>query len=151
MRDLSLRWENGQQVLHGISFSAQPGQIIGVTGAVASGKSMLGKALLGELPYEGSIEVDERELRTLSLYERSRLLSYLGHEPELMTESIEENIRLGEKGEIARCLKTVCLADEICKMPRERLHRRQRWNPSVGRSAGTSCAETAPAIMHGRF
>jgi ATP-binding cassette subfamily B protein len=117
VRDLSLRWENGQQVLHGISFSAQPGQIIGVAGAVASGKSMLGKALLGELPYEGSIEVDERELRTLSLYERSRLLSYLGHEPELMTESIEENIRLGEKGEIARCLKTVCLADEICKMP----------------------------------
>jgi ATP-binding cassette subfamily B protein len=97
VRDLSLRWENGQQVLHGISFSAPAGQIIGVTGAVASGKSMLGKALLGELPYEGSIEVDERELRTLSLYERSRLLSYLGHEPELMTESIEENIRLVKK------------------------------------------------------
>jgi len=117
VRDLSLYWENGTQVLHGISFSAQPGQIIGVTGAVASGKSMLGRALLGELPYEGSIEADGRELRTLILYERSRLLSYLGHEPELMTDSIEENIRLGEKGKIAHCLQTVCLADEIDQMP----------------------------------
>jgi ATP-binding cassette subfamily B multidrug efflux pump len=117
VRDLSLRWENGPQVLHGISFCAEPGEIIGVTGAVASGKSTLGKALLGELPYEGSVEVNGRELRTLSLYERSLLLSYLGHEPELMTESIEENIRLGEKGEIAHCLQTVCLADEITKMP----------------------------------
>ena len=115
--NLSLRWQSGPPVLHDISFSVQPGQIIGVTGTVASGKSMLGKALLGELPYEGSIQVGKRELRTLSLYERSQLLSYMGHEPELMTESIEENICLGTKGEIASCLQTVCLTDEIDKMP----------------------------------
>jgi len=30
---------------------------------------------------------------------------------------LKKILRLGEKGEIARCLKTVCLADEICKMP----------------------------------
>lgn len=115
--NLSLRWQSGPPVLRDLSFSVQPGQIIGVTGAIASGKSMLGKALLGELPYEGSIQVGQRELRTLNLYERSRLVSYLGHEPELMTESIEENIRLGAKGELTSCLQTVCLADEIEKMP----------------------------------
>ena len=76
--NLSLRWQTGPPVLRDLSFSVQPGQIIGVTGAIASGKSMLGKALLGELPYEGSIRVGQRELRTLNLYERSRLLSYLG-------------------------------------------------------------------------
>lgn len=117
VHNLSLRWENGQRGLHGISFSAQPGQIIGVTGAVASGKSMLGKALLGELPYEGSIQVDGRELYTLSLFERSQILSYMGHNPELMTETIEENIRLGIDGEISSCLQTVCMLDEINKMP----------------------------------
>jgi ATP-binding cassette subfamily B protein len=114
---LSLRWQSGPPVLHNISFSAQPGEIIGITGAVASGKSMLGKALLGELPYEGSIQVGNRELHTLSLYERSRLLSYLGHEPELMSESISENIRLGKPGEIAASLQMVCLTDEIAQMP----------------------------------
>jgi ATP-binding cassette subfamily B multidrug efflux pump len=113
---LSLRWSRGPQVLHDISFYAQPGEIIGVTGSVASGKSMLGKALLGELPYEGSIRVKNREMHTLSLYERSRLLSYMGHEPELMSESISENIRLGERGEIASCLQAVCLTDEIAQM-----------------------------------
>ncbi|MDD3227632.1 MAG: ABC transporter ATP-binding protein [Oscillospiraceae bacterium] len=117
VKSLSLRWGNGPQVLHDLSFSAQAGQMIGVTGAVASGKSMLGRALLGELPYEGSIMVNGQELRTLSLYERSRLLSYLGHDPELMTESIEENICLGETNETAFCLQTVCLTEELCKMP----------------------------------
>lgn len=117
VRNLCLRWENGSQVLHGISFSAKPGQIIGVTGAVASGKSMLGKALLGELAYEGNIKIAGKELRTLSLFERSRLLSYLGHDPELMTESMEENIRYGTAGEIQECLQTVCLDDEIQKIP----------------------------------
>ena len=117
VRNLCLCWENGTHVLHGISFSAQPGQIIGVTGAVACGKSMLGKALLGELHYEGSIEIAGKELRTLSLYERSRLLSYLGHDPELMTESMEENIRWGMEGDIAGCLQTVCLQDEILEIP----------------------------------
>ncbi len=115
--NLSLRWQSGPQVLRDISFSAQPGEIIGVTGAVASGKSMLGKALLGELPYAGSIRVGNHELNTLSLYERSRLLSYLGHDPELMSESVAENIHLGEQGEIASCLRAVYLADEIAQMP----------------------------------
>lgn len=117
IRDLTLRRDDGQPVLQGISFSAQPGQIIGVTGAVASGKSMLGRALLGEISYNGSIQIAGRELRTLSLYERSRLITYLGHNPELMTDSAEENIRLGKKGDIAASLETVCLTEEIREMP----------------------------------
>lgn len=117
VRDLSLRWEDGQEVLRGLSFSTHAGQIIGVTGAVASGKSMLGRALLGELPYEGSIVINGREVRTLSLYERSRLLSYLGHDPELMSESVEENVRWGVAGDITPCLQAVCLTEEIGGMP----------------------------------
>ncbi len=115
--NLSLCWQSGAHVLHDISFSAQPGEIIGVTGAVASGKSMLGKALLGELPYEGSIQVGTHELKTLTLFERCQFLSYLGHDPELMSESVAENIRLGEQDELAFCLRAVCLTDEIAQMP----------------------------------
>ncbi len=114
---LSLGWQGGPKILKGLSFSAGPGQILGVSGPVASGKSALGKALIGEVPYEGSIRVGERELTTLSGYERSRLISYMGHQPDLVSDSIEENIRLGEHGSIAPYLQAVCFGKEVSQMP----------------------------------
>lgn len=115
--DLSLRWPGGSYILKDISFSALPGQIIGVTGPVASGKSTLAKAFIREVPYEGSINVWDRELSELSEYERSKLISYMGHEPELMSDSIEENIKLGEQKDIAPYLKAVCFDEEVAQMP----------------------------------
>ena len=114
---MSLRWPGGSQILRDIAFSAHPGQIIGVTGSVACGKSTLGKVFIGEVPYEGSIRVGGRELSSLSEYERSRLISYMGHQPELMSDSIEENIRLGKQQDIISCLRTVCLDGEVMQMP----------------------------------
>ena len=115
--DLSLRWPGSSWILKDISFSAHPGQIIGVTGPIACGKSTLGKAFIGEVPYDGSIRVWERELSELSDYERSRLISYMGHESELMSDSIEENIRLGEQRGITPYLQAVCFDEEVAQMP----------------------------------
>ena len=114
---VSAGWQDGETVLQDISFYAHPGQIIGVTGPVACGKSTLGKAFIGEVPYCGSIRVDGRELRELSHCERSRLISYMGHEPELISDTLAENIRLGEPGEIEPFLRTVCLDEEVRQMP----------------------------------
>ncbi len=114
---MSLRWPGGPQILRDISFSAHPGQIIGVTGAVACGKSTLGKAFIGEVPYEGSLRVSGRELSSFSEYERSRLITYMGHQPELMSDSIGENIRLGKQRDISSCLCAVCLDEEVKQMP----------------------------------
>ncbi|WP_312370199.1 ABC transporter ATP-binding protein, partial [Lachnoclostridium sp.] len=114
--NLSLYIPSGSQILENISFSATPGQIIGVTGPVACGKSMLGKAFIGEVPYEGSIRVGEQELASLSDYERSRLISYMGHQPELISDSIEENICLGEQRDILPYLKAVCFEKEVTQM-----------------------------------
>ena len=115
--DLSLRWPGSSWILKDISFSAHPGQIIGVTGPIACGKSTLGKAFIGEVPYDGSIRVWERELSELSDYERSRLISYMGHESELMSDSIEENVRLGEQRGITPYLQAVCFDEEVAQMP----------------------------------
>ncbi len=115
--NLSLRWPSSSWILKDISFSAYPGQIIGVTGPIACGKSSLGKTFIGEVLYEGSIRVWERELSELSNYERSKLVSYMGHEPELISDSIEENIRLGEQRDITPYLKAVCFDEEVAQMP----------------------------------
>lgn len=114
---LSLCWPDSTQILREICFWACPGQIIGVTGSVASGKSTLGKAFINEIPYKGSIRVGDRELSGLSEYERSQMISYMGHQPELMSDSIEENIRLGEERSIAPYLQAVCLQQEVAQMP----------------------------------
>ena len=58
VKHLSFTYPDGKKILDDISFSAKKGQIIGITGAVACGKSTLGKAFLCEYPYEGHITVD---------------------------------------------------------------------------------------------
>ncbi|MGW8115331.1 ABC transporter ATP-binding protein [Caproicibacterium sp. NSD3] len=115
--NVSLGWADGETVLRDISFSVHPGQIIGVTGPVACGKSTLGKGFIGEVPYCGSIRVAGRELRELSHCERSQLISYMGHEPELISDTLAENIRLGKPGEIEPFLRAVCLDEEVRQMP----------------------------------
>ena len=55
VRNLNVTWEDGQKVLSDIGFDVSPGQIIGITGPVACGKTTLARVLIGELAYEGSI------------------------------------------------------------------------------------------------
>ncbi len=49
------RKNNRIQVLKGISFSMENGEILGLVGESGSGKSTLAKAVLGLIPYEGEV------------------------------------------------------------------------------------------------
>ena len=95
------------------NFEIKPGQIIGVTGPVACGKSMLGKAFLCENPYEGSIRFDGRELASLGEKERSAYIGYLGHDTELLSDTVENNILLGGTGDVRALLRAVRLDHEV--------------------------------------
>lgn len=114
---VSIRWKQEAPVLHDITMHAEPGQIIGITGPVACGKSTLGKVFLLEPQYEGSIRIGGHELKDLTAPERSRILSYLGHEPQLMSDTIEENVCLGRRVDPQPCLDAVSLHDEIAALP----------------------------------
>ena len=107
-----------EPVLRGISFEAIKGQVIGVTGAVACGKTALAKTFIGDAVYEGSIRLDERELRHMDDVEKSGLIAYMGHEPELMSDSVRENILLGESADTAPLLKMVHMDGEVGLMPK---------------------------------
>ena len=50
-------------VFSGLSLTAQPGEIIGVTGPVACGKSTFGRVFLCEAPYGGSAKFGRTDLR----------------------------------------------------------------------------------------
>ena len=92
--DVSLGYEH--DFLRHISFFAKPGQIIGITGEVASGKSLLGKVLIQEARYSGSITINHQELKDLTPIQRNAFITYMGHEPELLSTSIADNITLGD-------------------------------------------------------
>ena len=113
VQNLSFTYPDGKNVYNDISFTAEPGQIIGVTGPVASGKSTLGRTFLCEYPYEGSIMYNGCELRNAADNERTGIISYLGHDPELFNDSIKNNILLGDNKDVNEYLKAVCIDKEV--------------------------------------
>lgn len=117
VRNLGVAYGENEPVFSGLSFTAKPGEIIGVTGAVACGKTTLGQAFLCERPYQGSIRFGNEELSTLSDVRRSETIGYLGHDPELLSETIQNNVLLGENTDVWPLLKAVCIDEEVSKMP----------------------------------
>ncbi len=106
-----------EPVLMDVSCCLQVPGLVGITGNVASGKSTFGKLFLNERQYEGSIQLDGKELRSLKEGEIHGYVTYLGHEPELFHGTIEENIALGEEMDVTIYLKQAALLDEVLEMP----------------------------------
>ena len=113
MEHLTFAYPDGKQILEDITFQAEPGEMIGITGAVACGKSTLGKTFLCEYPHEGEITFGGKELQSMTPEERAGMVGYLGHDPELFYDTIENNIQMGEAGEIMPYLKAVCFDREV--------------------------------------
>lgn len=118
VEDLSFCYPSGRDnIIENISFNGKHGEIVGVTGSIASGKSTLGLSFLGIYPYMGSIKIDGKELRDYSEFERSQMISYLGHKPQLLSDSIYNNITLGNNQDITSVLKDVCFDIDLNEMP----------------------------------
>ena len=116
VRHLNFAYPDGKKILDDICLYAEKGQIIGITGAVACGKSTLGKVFLCEYPYEGQILVDGTDLQAMDEADRTKRIGYLGHDPELFFDSVENNILLGDKKEADDYLKAVCMEQEVAEM-----------------------------------
>jgi len=105
------------KIIDNINFRGKNGEIIGVTGPIVSGKSTLGMSLLGIYPYLGSIKIDNKELNEYSDYEKSQMISYLGHKPQLLSDTIYNNITLGNEKDISQVLRDVCFDKDLNEMP----------------------------------
>lgn len=117
VRSLSFTYPDGKKIFEGLDLAAEPGGIIGVTGPVACGKSTLGRTFLCEYPYSGSIKYGGKELSEMPEDERRGIVAYLGHAPELMSDSIENNVLMSDEGDIWKALRFVSLDKEVSEMP----------------------------------
>jgi len=115
LEDLSFAYADAP-VFSGLSLTAQPGDIIGVTGPVACGKSTFGRLFLCESPYGGSVRFGNRELFGLSQREISETVGYLGHDPELNADTVKNNVLCGSKKDVEPYLKAVALDGEVAAM-----------------------------------
>lgn len=113
---VSFAYPGGEKIYEDFNLSATPGQIIGVTGAVACGKSTLGKTFLCEYPYEGRIRFHGKELSEMAKAERTGMIGYLGHDPELFNDTIRNNVLLGDQGDVETYLQAVCFDGEVAEM-----------------------------------
>lgn len=114
--DVSFAYPGGEKIYEDFNLLASPGQIIGVTGAVACGKSTLGKTFLCEYPYKGRIRFHGKELFEMTKPERSGMVGYLGHDPELFNDSVRNNVLLGDDADPEKYLKAVCFDGEVAEM-----------------------------------
>jgi len=117
VKDLKFRYrEELPNVIEQLGFVAKKGEVIGITGSVASGKSAVGYAMTGYYPYFGHIIIDGKEWDTFSKSEKSSHMSYLAHDHQLLSDTVEMNVKLGQSGDIKGILSGLGLDVDLSTM-----------------------------------
>ena len=115
LKDLSFAYGE-EPVFNGLSLTAHPGEIIGVTGPVACGKSTFGRVFLCEAPYGGSACFGGKEFSALTPRQLSATVGYLGHDPELSADTVQNNVLCGSEQDAMPYLAAAALKDEVNAM-----------------------------------
>lgn len=102
-------------IFSNVSFQAKKGDIIGITGEIASGKSTLGKVFLENSHYQGKILVNKKRLKDIE--KDYAVTSYMGHNLELFDDTIENNIKFGKEGNILPVLDIASMKEEVETFP----------------------------------
>jgi ATP-binding cassette, subfamily B, bacterial len=109
-------------VLHGISATVQPNEVVGIVGPSGSGKSTLVQLLLGlRAPTSGTVLADGRPIDTLARAEWVRKVAFVPQAAHLLRGSVADNIRFLRDhltdDDVERAALLAHLHDEIVAFP----------------------------------
>lgn len=95
---VSLRYTPGADpALVGVTFTAEPGEVIIVTGPNGSGKSTVLKLITGLYRIQaGSLRIDDRDIRQLDPIELRHAIAYVPQQSTFFYGTIAQNLRLVE-------------------------------------------------------
>ena len=93
--NVSFGYEDGKEVLHGISAFFEAGKAYAVVGGSGSGKSTLLRLLMAGYPsYSGNIYIDDNELRTVSPESLYGVMSVIQQNVFVFNASIRDNVTM---------------------------------------------------------
>lgn len=104
-----------------LNFSLANQQKVAIIGRSGAGKTSLIQALLGFLPYSGSLTVNGVELRDYDIASLRKIMNWVGQNPSLPAKTVKENIELAApdatEAEIARVLHQAHIDEFLPLLP----------------------------------
>ncbi|MCK9140172.1 cysteine/glutathione ABC transporter permease/ATP-binding protein CydD [Haemophilus influenzae] len=86
----------GSALTKPLNFQIPANHNVALVGQSGAGKTSLINAILGFLPYEGSLKINGQELRESNLADWRRHIAWVGQNPLLLQGTIKENLLLGD-------------------------------------------------------
>jgi len=86
----------GKPLTEVLNFHIPAKSHIAIVGQSGAGKTSLINAILGFLPYEGSLKINGQELRDVNLAQWRKHIAWVGQNPLLLQGTIKENLLLGD-------------------------------------------------------
>jgi ATP-binding cassette, subfamily C, bacterial CydD len=105
--ELSVLSPEGVQLVGPISFLVRNGETTALVGPSGAGKTSLINAILGFMPYQGSLKINGIELKELNHDHWRQSISWVGQNPLLLHGSIRDNVTLGKHNIDEHAIKQV--------------------------------------------
>ncbi|HDH9217520.1 TPA: cysteine/glutathione ABC transporter permease/ATP-binding protein CydD, partial [Escherichia coli] len=119
--ELEILSHQGVKLAGPLTFTINRNQRVAIVGQSGAGKSSLLNALLGFLPYRGSLKVNGIELTELSPDLWQKCLSWVGQNPNLPEQTLLDNIRLSNpnasEAQINQAIEKAYVSDFISELP----------------------------------
>jgi len=111
-----------QEILHGISFTIQPGETVAIVGATGAGKSTIINLLSRFYEWEkGNIKIDDYDLRALKLQELRKHVGVVLQDVFLFADTILNNITLNNdaisEATVIEAAKAIGVHEFISSLP----------------------------------
>ncbi len=98
----------GAAILQGVDFHARPGELTSIVGPNGSGKTTLLRAMTGEVPFTGEVELNERNIRSMKPHELAAIRGVLPQATALAFPfTVIEVVRLGLEAGISAGRETL--------------------------------------------
>ncbi len=120
--NVSFSFDRGAPTLERVSFTVEPGETVAIVGPSGTGKSTVADLLLRLIdPDTGTVCLDGRDLRTLTLRSVRRHIAMVEQAPFIFHASVSENVRYGRPdasdSDVIAAARAAGIHDFVARLP----------------------------------